>query len=127
MNFRLDGPVFKGARSIVNVGGVLLPADFTGPEDELLAGRRSAWFSVFLSWAQPYDVYGPDVITFLNRTCVNKDFSTLDYGSSKHVLICNEQGKMLADGVMIKVGHNRFRTYFLVPLCSILLKAAALM
>lgn len=126
MQFRLDGPVFEGARCIINLFGIFLPGDFTGPEDELLAGRRTAWLGVCLNCTPVYDVYGPDVITFLNRTCVNRDFSTLDYGFSKHVLICNEQGKMLADGVMIKVGDNRFRTYWLAPALQYFVESSGL-
>jgi glycine cleavage system aminomethyltransferase T len=90
MTIGLDSTIFKGAVAIKKSLGVYLPTDFTGPEDEFLAGRRSAWLGVCLNNSPVYDVYGPDAVTFLNHTCVNKDFTRLDYGASKHVLVCNE-------------------------------------
>lgn len=48
-----------------------------------------------------YDVYGPDAAKLFNKICVNRDFSAMKVGSSKHALICNEKGMMLADGVVI--------------------------
>jgi glycine cleavage system aminomethyltransferase T len=90
MTIGLDSTIFKGAVAIKKSFGVYLPTEFTGPEDEFLAGRRSAWLGVCLNTSPVYDVYGPDAVTFLNHTCVNKDFTRLDYGASKHVLVCNE-------------------------------------
>jgi glycine cleavage system aminomethyltransferase T len=115
MNFNLDSAIFKGAYNIQNFMGGYLPFEFTGPKDEFMSCRTTASLGVFLNFTPVYDVYGPDVIKFMNYVCVNKDFSLLREGFSKHALICNDQGKMLADGVVIPVNENRFRVYWLAP------------
>jgi glycine cleavage system aminomethyltransferase T len=62
-----------------------------------------------------YDVFGPDAIKLLNSVFVNRDYAMLQYGASRHGIICNDRGQMLADGVMMKIGENHFRTYWLAP------------
>ncbi|UWG95525.1 hypothetical protein LPY66_11390 [Dehalobacter sp. DCM] len=41
MNFLLDSAIFKGATSIINLFGVLLPFEYTGPKNEFLAAREA--------------------------------------------------------------------------------------
>jgi glycine cleavage system aminomethyltransferase T len=115
MNFNLDSAIFKGAYNIQDFMGGYLPFEFTGPKDEFMASRTKASLGVFLNFTPVYDVYGPDLVKFMNYVCVNKDFSLLREGFSKHALICNDQGKILADGVIIPVSENRFRVYWLAP------------
>jgi glycine cleavage system aminomethyltransferase T len=83
-----------------------------------LGSYKTAWLGVTLNSSPVYDVFGSDAVKFLNSVCVNRDFGNFPYGTSKHVLICNDMGKMLADGVMIKTEDDRFRTYCLAPVIS---------
>lgn len=116
MKFNIEkSAVFNGAYTSINFMGRLLPFEYSGPRSEYLAGRESAWLGINLNFADPYDVYGEDIITLLNKVCVNRDFAKLKDGASRHAVICNEDGKMMADGVMIKIGEKHFRTYFLAP------------
>jgi glycine cleavage system aminomethyltransferase T len=106
--------IFKGAENMVDHFG-FLPWEFTGAEDEFLACRKTAWLGVCLNSSPVYDVFGPDVIKLLNRVFVNRDFTNLKDGASRHGIICNEEGKMLADGVIYKTCDDHFRTYWLAP------------
>ena len=115
MQFSPESSIFKGALYSFNCLGVVLPYEFTGPKDEYLACRRSAWLGVNLNNTPIYDVSGPDAEKALNRICVNKDFSLMKTGDSKHALICNERGQMLADGVIMKKENGVYRSYWLAP------------
>lgn len=115
MIFQLDSSIFKGAFNVISYMGGYMPFEFTGPRDEYLAARESAWLGITLNCTPVYDVYGPDVNKLMNYVCVNKDYSTMKIGGSKHALICNDKGQMLADGVASKIEDERIRTYWLAP------------
>jgi len=59
-NFKQDSPVFKGALTLIDLYGFLLPFEFSGPRSEYLACRKTAWPGVNLNNMVVYDVIGPD-------------------------------------------------------------------
>jgi glycine cleavage system aminomethyltransferase T len=126
MKIGMDSSIMKGARNFQSLFGTLLPSAFTGPRDEFLACRETAWLGVTLNSSPVFDIFGPDAVKFLNSVCVNKDFGVFPDGTSKHVLICNDRGKMLADGVMIKTEDNHFRTYWLAPVIHYYMMASGM-
>lgn len=115
MQFSSDSIIFKGAHTLIDCLGTLLPHEFTGPKSEYLACRESAWLGINLNNTPIYDVSGPDAVKLFNKICVNKDFGLMKPGMSKHALICNEKGQLLADGVVMKKDNEVFRTYWLAP------------
>lgn len=115
MYFAPDSTLFEGVMTKINMMGVELPYVYTSHKDEYLAGRTSAWLGVCLNVTPVYEVSGPDAAKLLNYVCVNKDFGAMKEGSSKHALICNENGHMIADGVIMKKEGNTYRTYWMAP------------
>ena len=117
MALELTSVLFQGASAI---GGNSYfgywPSDYTGIRDEFLATRTTASLG-FSLWAAPttYDLTGTECETLLNRHFVNKDFRTMAVGDSKHALAVNEDGYIIASGVVLKRAEGHFRTYFLVP------------
>ncbi|MGI6230643.1 MAG: hypothetical protein ACOYJL_07025 [Tractidigestivibacter sp.] len=107
-------------------GPITLPYEYTGPRDEYLACRRSAWLGIALNTTPIYDVTGPDAVKLFNQTCVNKDFSLMKVGNSKHALICNDKGQMNADGVIMKIGENLYRTYWMAPVLQYCVETSGL-
>ena len=95
-----------------------MPEVVTSPEEELLACRESAWLGLCLNVSPVYDVSGPDAVELLNRVTVNRDYAALKVGGSRHAIICNEKGQMLADGVLLRKGENLYRTYWLAPVLA---------
>ena len=134
MKFDITSPVFEdiGTLSLSLVPGSsfgesgFFPFDYTGAKNELLACRQTAWLGVCLTQSPVYDIHGKDVIKFLNRYCVNRDFAATKDKKGKHVLICNEKGQILADGVLLKTGENKFRTYWLAPVIAVLAQASGM-
>jgi len=116
MAYTFDSAVNKNCPFISDWGPAgILPFLFTSPEDELLACRETAWFGCFLSCSPVYDVYGPDAVKLLNYVCVNRDFGLLKISGSRHAMMCNEKGQLQADGLITRIGEDRFRTYWLAP------------
>lgn len=116
MQFSMDSSIFKDCSYFFNYFGNMMPFEFTGSEDEYLACRHTAWLGVVLNCTPILDIWGPDAVAFLNKTCVNRDFGEMKPGMSKHALICNEKGQLLADGVMMALEGGVFRSYWLAPL-----------
>jgi glycine cleavage system aminomethyltransferase T len=114
MTFERNSPILKGAFNLTDNRG-FLPWEFTGPKDEFMASRKTAWLGIQLNISPVYDVFGPDAIKFLNSVFVNRDFAKLKEGASRHGIICNETGQMLADGVIFKTEEGHYRSYWLAP------------
>lgn len=118
MSFNYNAEL-KEASLLVNFGGFLQPYEFEGVKNDIDGYRKSAWIGTSLSTSPIYDVYGSDAVKFLNSICVN-DFSKLGMKGIRHAIICNEAGQVLTDGVAIRIGEDRYRTYWLDPVISYL-------
>lgn len=123
--FAPNSHVYEGVTMSMHLGPMLLPYQYTGYKDEILASKASAWIGLNLMMTPIYDVKGPDAVKFLNSICVN-DFTTLGDKGLRHAVICNEKGQLLTDGVVIKIGENHFRTYWLNPPIDYLVKASGM-
>ena len=110
----MNRPELEGAVLLYNVAGSQIPFAYTGTKDEIDGYRTSAWIGTPLAWSPTFDVYGPDAAKFLNSICTN-DFSKLSMKGLRHAVICNEKGQILTDGVVIRIGEDRYRTYWLDP------------
>lgn len=134
MQFDIKSPVFEkiGTVSLSMVpgnefGGTgFFPYNYTGAKDELLACRETAWLCTNLSQSPVYDIHGKEVIKFLNYYCVNSDFAGTKDNKGRHVLMCNDKGQLIADGVLIKISENHFRTYWLAPVIAVLAQASGM-
>lgn len=117
--FSPNGEINKDALLLLNMGqGKFMPFQFTGSQDELLACRKTAWLGCFLNVSPVYDLSGPDAVKLLNRVCVNRDFAKLQIGKSRHAILCNKKGQMLADGVLMRRSEDCYRTYWLAPVLA---------
>ena len=57
----------------------------------------------------------------MGQVCTN-DFTTLGMNGIRHAVMCNEKGQILTDGVVIRIGEDRYRTYWLDPVISYYVK-----
>lgn len=126
MRIEFDSAIMEGTHSIMSTPLGYLPYEYTGPRDELMACRETAWLGVHLNVTPVYDVFGPDAVQFLNYVCVNRDYAKLKENASRHALICNDKGQMLADGVIMKIADNHYRTYWMAPVIQFYLETSNL-
>lgn len=116
--FSIDNPLNQKAMLIMNFGGTYLPYMYSSPQNELLGCRTGAWLGSMLNCSPVYELSGPDVVKLMNYVSVNRDYSTLPIGGSRHTILCNDKGQMLADGVLMRKDENRYFTYWLAPVLA---------
>jgi glycine cleavage system aminomethyltransferase T len=124
--FSPGSPLFEGAAALLPFGPILVPAQYSTARDEFLAARQTAWLGTFLNTSPVYDVSGPGAVDLLNSVAVNRDFGTLTIGGSRHMIICNDAGLMLADGLCMRLAEDRFRTYWLAPVLDYFVRGSDL-
>ncbi|MGI9318677.1 MAG: aminomethyltransferase family protein [bacterium] len=56
---------------------------------------------------RPVEISGPDVVAFLEKVFARK-ISTLNEGRGRYTIACTSQGDVFMDGVLFKIGENRF-------------------
>ena len=113
--FTPNSHIFEGATLLMPMGpGVVVPYEYNGPKEEILASKESAWIGTVLTMSPIYDVKGPDAVKFLNSICIN-DFSKLGPNGIRHAVICNDKGQIMTDGVVLKISDDTYRTYWLNP------------
>ena len=56
---------------------------------------------------QKYRVSGPDALAMLNRM-VTRDVSKLNYDRVTYVCWCTDEGRMVDDGTIFRLGEERF-------------------
>lgn len=118
MKIGIDSVINKDAFTIQYRRGSYVPFEITGPRNETLAARETAWLGVSLCGSPVFEIWGPDAIKFLNYHCVNRDWSKLKPGASRHAIMCNEKGNMIADGVAYITEEGHYRTYWLAPMIA---------
>lgn len=104
----------EGVFTFMNQGGMMVPFVYNGWREETLASKETAYFCTCLSTSPVFDIKGPDAAKFLTSICVN-DFTTAKPGGIRHAVCCNEKGQIMADGVVMTLEENYFRTYWLMP------------
>jgi len=69
---------------------------------------RSSCSVMDLTPMEKYRISGPDALKFLNRL-VTRDVSRLQQDRVSYVLWCNDEGKVLDDGTLFRLGENEYR------------------
>lgn len=124
----MNHPIHSGAFSFIRKGisSTLVPYEYTGVDDEILAHKQTAHIRTSLHYGTPiYDVKGPNAAKFMSSICIN-DFSNVRSDGLRHAVICNEKGQIMTDGVVIRIGENWFRTYWLQPVIQFLLEKSGM-
>lgn len=113
--YDINSPALESATLLFQMApGMLLPYEFGGVKHEITAYPKTAWIGTTLMISPVYDIKGPDAVNFLNSIAVN-DFTKLTTKGLRHAVLCNDEGQVLTDGVVIKKGENHYRTYWLNP------------
>lgn len=87
--------------------GYWAPADFGNEEREYFAIRNTC--SVFdLSPMTKYRITGPDAQDFLQRL-MTRNVAKLKPGRVFYTVWCNDDGKVIDDGTLFRLGPNEFR------------------
>ncbi|MEL1254110.1 aminomethyl transferase family protein [Flavobacterium sp. DGU38] len=92
----------------------LSPYSFSGFKKESLSWKHTCYLHAGLNPAYPYKISGKDAVRLFSDTCVN-DFKTFSKGTTRHAVMCNENGNVMADGILLSLGNDEYMSYFLSP------------
>ena len=94
--------------------GMIQPLEFTGWQDESMARKNSCYIGAPLSPPATTYVKGPDAIKFLSDVTTHS-YANFAVGRARHTVITDEDGLVIAHGVVIRTAEDVVKTYFLSP------------
>ena len=82
--------------------------EYTGWRDEQLAWKRTCSLG---DWSFLWDIElgGPDALRLLSDSAINS-MASFDVGQAKHLVQCNDDGKVIAEGVLLRLAEDSFAT-----------------
>lgn len=92
----------------------LQPSEYSGWRAEEVAWHESCYIHTGLNPSPTYKFGGPDSFKFLNKYFGNS-FGTFPINKGKHGIMCDEAGRVMMDGVLMRTGEEEFITYWLAP------------
>ena len=95
-------------------GGFLIPYEYTGWRDETMSWKETCYLHAGLNPTPTFRFKGPEALKFISDTCVNS-FANFPVGGGKHGIMCNEEGLLMSDGVLLRTGEDDFVTYWMAP------------
>lgn len=107
-------PFFEDVADYNVAFGHLDPYEFTDWKTESVSWKESCYLHAGLNPPMPVLISGPDALQMFRDHCIN-DFSCFSIGASKHAVMCNVKGNVMADGMLLRTGHDEFISYFLSP------------
>ena len=82
--------------------------EYTSWQDEQLSWKKTCYIGDW-SFLMDIEVSGRDALRLFRETAVNS-FEKFDIGQAKHVIQCNRAGKVIAEGVLMRMADDVFRT-----------------
>jgi vanillate/3-O-methylgallate O-demethylase len=84
------------------------PREFTGWRDEQLSWKTGVYLG---DWSFLWDIefQGPDALKVIEATGVNS-VENFAIGQAKHLVQCDDNGKVIAEGILMRISENTFRT-----------------
>lgn len=79
-----------------------------------MSWKTACYLHGHLNPSPTFRIKGPDALKFLTDTCVNT-FANFPIGTGKHAIMCTEEGLVMMDGVLLRLGEDEFITYWLAP------------
>ena len=102
-----DNPVdmFRAAGGQVDFPNVA--REYTNWIEEQRSWRESCCLADLTHHQMDQVITGPDAMDLFERLCVNsvEDF---EVGKAKQSVMCNPDGKLIGDGILQRVGEERF-------------------
>ncbi|MCR4436364.1 MAG: aminomethyl transferase family protein [Clostridiales bacterium] len=92
----------------------VIPFEYTGWRDEVNAWVDGSYLGTSISISFTYSVKGPEARDFFKKYFVN-DFDNFPVGKAKHGIMCYENGKIMSDGVILRIAEDEYYTVWLWP------------
>lgn len=86
--------------------GAWAPLEYTGWKDEQMSWKTTCYIGDW-SFVTQIRVIGPDALRLFSDLSINS-FAAHPIGKAKHCVMCDEDGKVIADGVLLRHGEQDF-------------------
>ena len=96
------------------IGPFLWPMEYNGWREESQSWKTGAYLGAALAAAPTYTVKGPDAERFFSDHFVN-NFASMPVGGFRHGIMCDEKGRIMQDGVVLRLAGDEFYTMWLDP------------
>lgn len=90
--------------------------EFTDWRDEQLSWKTTCYLG---DWSFLWDARftGPDALRLFRETGINS-VEKFDIGQAKHLVQCDDEGKVITDGVLMRLGEDSFSTQSMTAMWS---------
>ncbi len=92
----------------------LVPWEYTGWRDETMSWKETCYIHGNLNPSPTFRFKGRGAIKFISENFVNT-VAKFPVGTGKHGIMCNEEGLVMHDGIILRLGEDEFITYWMSP------------
>jgi vanillate/3-O-methylgallate O-demethylase len=99
-------PLARKAQSYTRFGASFEPSEYTDWIDESMSWKETLYIG---DWSPlgKLRVKGCDALKFFSSIAVNS-FAKFDIGQGKHIILCNKAGKIMGEGVLMKLAEEDY-------------------
>jgi vanillate/3-O-methylgallate O-demethylase len=99
--------MYKNTRiNLFNGFGIFGKNEYTTWQDEQMSWKENCYIGDW-SWLDETTIKGPDAGEFLLGLCINS-FANYTSGKCKHYVMCNSNGKVIGEGILMKHGEDDY-------------------
>jgi vanillate/3-O-methylgallate O-demethylase len=99
-------PVVRDIHTYTQFGATFEPWEYTDWIDESMSWKDALYIG---DWSplEKIRLRGPDALKFFSAIAVNS-FAKFDVGQAKHIILCNHAGKIMGEGVLMRLAEEDF-------------------
>ena len=99
-------PLARKAQNYTRFGASFEPSEYTDWIDESMSWKETLYIG---DWSPlgKLRVKGCDALKFFSSIAVNS-FAKFDIGQGKHIILCNKAGKIMGEGVLMKLAEEDY-------------------
>ncbi len=91
------------------------PFEYTGWKDEEASWHNTCYIHSNLNPSPTYRMWGPDSVKLLKQYCANSFDVPFPVGKAKHAIFCDEEGRDMIDGLLLKTDEEEYLGYWISP------------
>ena len=101
-----ESPVNPDVKTYTAHGSLFEAFEYTDWIDESMSWKETCYIG---DWSPllKFNVEGPDAQKFFSSIAVNS-FASFDIGQAKHMVMCNKEGKVMGEGILMKRADDAF-------------------
>jgi len=99
-------PLARDVHTYTQFGATFEPWEYTDWIDESMSWKDTLYIGDWSPLAK-LQVQGRDALKFFSAIAVNS-FAKFDVGQAKHIILCNRAGKIMGEGVLMRLAEEDF-------------------